>query len=279
MRYAVLLPVVAMLSVMCGCTMLVEEEPPCDITLAELFAKMRKASDPQGLCPAATSYVLRQQLLNADENSRNQQYQVEVIFQKKPYFTKTTVFKSGEPYQTTLFNGQKAWVIDTASGKSQPITGSGLDLFKILDKIGNPAYSYADVFPNIKLSQTISGTTEYYKLICTSEQMESITLTVFINKNSYLTKKVELQMTGEDNGETINYSSYINEYALYQGVMMPETITVETNGVKSQYRTLEFKLNVDIPAQEFELPIPWYLKNIDAQPEKPSEHKVGPEKK
>ena len=266
-----------LMMVLPGCVNLFPpEEQPADITQSELFAKMRKASDPQGVCASAGSYVLRQQLVSSDDQNRGQQYQVEVLFQKKPYFSKTTVFKSGEPYQTTLFNGKNAWLIDAASNKSQEIGGTGLELIQVLDKIGNPAYSYADVFDRIELSQTIVGTTEFYVLNCSSDKFEALSLTVFINKNSYLTKKVELKLT-TDNG-VVDYTSSIDEYSLYSGLMMPQTITVETNGVKSQYRTLEFKLDVEIPPQEFELPIPWYLKNADNHSAAPAPAAAGNKK-
>lgn len=263
MRF-ILLPLIAMLIAVSGCNILLPaNEDTADISLADLLAHMKKSSDPQGMCANAKTYFLRQQQINDDGKDKDQT-QVEVLFQRHPYFSKTTIFKNGEPSTVVLSDGLKAWNIDVPSGRNKPITGMSLALLQIMEKISNPAYSYSDVFSHINLSLTVSGTTEYYKLVCTSDALEAITLTVFVNKNNYLTKKIELALNTEEGA--IQYTSYINEYALYENIMMPETITTLTNGVQSQYRTLAFKLNVDIPPSEFELPVPWYLKNIDTPP-------------
>ncbi|MDD3118574.1 MAG: hypothetical protein PHQ27_05310 [Victivallales bacterium] len=260
MKKFLLLPVIMLLAICCGCASLWEnaENEPADISPTELMTKMRKVSDPQGACAAATSYVLRQQMIPDNADTQSEPYQVEVLFQRQPYFSKTTIYKNNEPTRTILFNGKKAWQIDPSTGQYQDITGTGLEMIKVLDKIGNPAYTYSDVFNDIKVYQMVSGTTEYYKLVCASDQFDNIKFTVFVNKHSFRTRKIILTLTGDQG--TIQYTSYINEYSVRDGIMMPATITTETNGIKAQYRTLEFKLNVMIPAAEFELPIPWYLK-------------------
>ena len=65
----------------------------------------------------------------------------------------------------------------------------------------------------------------------------------------------------DENGNTVNYVSSINEYAMFSGVMMPAMVTVTLNGEKSRYRTIEFRMDLHFPATEFELPGPWYLKS------------------
>lgn len=258
-----LLSYAALCLLLSGCS-LWEDNPEgfavadADIPLAVLIGKMQTANDPRGICRSADSYVLRQQM-EREGDETDQQYQVEVKFQKKPYFSKTTVLFKDKPQSVTLFDGVNAWSIDSASGVSTPLTGARLKTVQALSKIGNPSYTYTDIFAKIELAQLVSGTKEYYRLICIAADNEIPPLTIFVDKNSFLTRKVSLTFKSMNGGGEISYVSFINKYSLISGVMMPEVMTVENNGVKYQYKTVEFKLNVKFMPSEFTLPTPWYI--------------------
>lgn len=227
------------------------------IPLPELIAKMKAANDPRGICRNASSYVLRQQM-EKEGDETDQQYEVEIKFQKKPYFSKTTVFSNGKPQSISLFDGTSAWSINPVDGANTPLHGAKLKMLRSLGKIGNPAYSYRDIFDKIELAELVNGTQEYYRLTCLTEDNEIPPLIIFVDKNNYLTRKVALNFKSAA-GEVINYTSFINRYSMMSGIMMPEVMTVNINDTKFQYKTVEFKLDVKFPPNEFKLPIPWYI--------------------
>jgi len=244
-----------------GCAFFGEEEGEvrkADISLSELMKKMKAVNDPKQLCATAQSYILRQQLIHETEEPVEHDRVVEVKFQKSPCFTKTTNYIDGKVDAVTLFDGENAWTMDYETGKKSPIEGVKLKMIKTLGKISNPAYSYTDIFSDIELRLVYFDGKEYYRMVCTTSDEEIPALTIFVDKNSFLTRKISVDfVTADDN--KINYISYINEYALLSGVLMPAVITAEVNGEKSQYKTIEFKLNIQFPTNEFVTPDPWYL--------------------
>ena len=171
--------------------------------------------------------------------------------------------------RVTLFDGENAWTLNYDKGSSTKIGGLRLKMIQTLGKISNPAYSYNDIFPNIELRQVYVEGKEYYRLVCSASDAEIPPLTIYVDKNNFLTRKVSVDFVNEG-GNTINYVSVINEYVLLSGVLMPAVITADVNGEKSRYRTIEFKLDIQFPPNEFVLPVPWYL-----QPGAAGENRIG----
>ena len=134
-------------------------------------------------------------------------------------------------------------------------------MIRSLGKIGNPSYSYTDIFPEVELWQTIHDSKEYYLLRCIPENRDISPMLIYVDKNSYLTRMISFSIM-RDGDKVVDYSSHINKYGLFDNVMMAETTTVISNGSQFLYQVMEFKLNVKFPQGEFDLPIPWYNRGV-----------------
>jgi|GEM_PF-3178332 len=245
-----------------GCAYFSPEERDArdsDIELSVLMKKMKAASDPRMLCTRAQTYVLRQQQVPDPDNLNPHDRTIKIEFQRQPFFTKTIDLTDGKVDGVILFDGTEAWNINYQLGSSTKLEGLQLKMMQTVGKISNPAYSYTDIFSHIDVKLVFWENREYYRLICRTGDDDVPPLTVYVDKNNYRPRKVSIDFVNLD-GNKVNYVSYINEYALFSEVMMPSLITVEINDEKTQYRTLEFTLNIQFPPDEFVLPKPWYLK-------------------
>ncbi len=266
LAYFYLIPAIMIL--LCGCVSDNDDEQEqqikddSTIKLSTLVKKMRQVTDPQGECLRCKTYILKQKMLTED-GKPDEKYEITSMFQKEPYFTKQIIYKNGKPESISLYDGKNAWSIDPESGKNKPLTGIRLDVVRALSKIGNPAYSYSDIFPKIDVKEVIAGTIPYYKLICHPKTKNLEYFTIYVDKNNYVTRKVTFRFKNAQ--YMINYSSYTDKYKRFDGVLMPLITTVEANGKKYQYEILEFKLNAEFPPNTFELPIPWYDKKAEAE--------------
>ncbi len=266
LAYFYLLPAVMLL--LFGCVSDNDDEPEqqvkenSTISLNSLVKKMREVTDPNGKCLTAQTYIMKQKMLTEGDDSGDK-YEVTTMFRKTPYCNKQIVYKNGKPDTISLYDGKHAWSIDPESGKSQPLTGLRLGVMKALSKMGNPAYSYTDVFPKIEIKEIIAGTIPYYKLICHSKNKSLQYFYIYVDKNNFVTRKVAYQF--KTSRYMVNSSSYTNKYKRFDGVLMPYIYTSQMNGKKYQYETIEFKLNVKFPPKTFELPIPWFDKKAEAE--------------
>jgi outer membrane lipoprotein-sorting protein len=249
------------LTFICGCLILEEEKSvDVDITPEALITKMEAAVDPKGKCKQASSYILRQERITEGDSSVDK-YEVASLFNREPYFFKTIIYKNQKPISITLFDGDNAWSIDPDSGSSILLSGAQLDMIRSLAKIGNPAYSYMDIFSSFEVSEVLSDMIEYYKLTCFHSYKDLTPMLVFIDSSTFLIRKITFKMTS-GRRTLVDYSSFINRYEAYDDIMMPQITTVLANGVKYQYKITEFKLNVEFPPDTFKLPVPWYDRKV-----------------
>lgn len=258
MKSLVFISFIFSVSLICGCHM--EEHFKADMTVAEISERMEKATDPNDYYRKSRSYVLKQEM-RTEQNGEKNTYTIEVKF-KLPNFLKTTTFKDKKPISSVLFDGKKAWEIKPDTGESEAITGKRLELVKTFAAIGHPANTLLTVFPKIDASEVKVGPKEYYKLVCYPKYKDISPYTMFVGKNNFLTKRLETKMYIK--GQAFDYTSIIDRYSMYKGVMIAsESTVVLNNNIKQIFHVMDYQLNVDIPDSEFELPTPWYLKNTD----------------
>ena len=249
-----------------GCAWLEEQEnsdpnqTKSVITSEWIVEKMKKASDPEGIYAKCTSYIIKQKLtVEGDYKERT----IEVKF-KAPNLMKTVTIQKGKPYRATIYNGTEAWQIyDEASTR---ITGNSFDFMQLFTELGNPSKSLFDIFDKVEVYETRENSKDYYKLICTPKNENLKPCKILVDKNSFLTYKIETQIYTQ-NG-SYSYASVIDKYEKLNGIMVGAKTTVLVNGTKeSNYDLLQYELNPEIPDSEFTLPVPWYTKE---------EHKVEP---
>lgn len=264
------------LALICGCAMFEDKKTvSADITPETLIARMEAAVDPKGKCKQASSYILRQERITEGDASVDQ-YEVASLFNREPYYFKTVIYKNRKPISITLFDGDNAWSIDPDSGSSILLSGTQLDMIRSLAKIGNPAYSYTDIFSGFEVNEVLSDMIEYYKLTCFHSYKDLTPMLVFIDRSTFLIRKITFKMTS-GRRTLVDYSSFINRYETYDDVMMPQITTVLANGVKYQYKITEFKLNVEFPPDTFKLPVPWYDRKARKELEAARKAAVKPE--
>lgn len=237
-----------------GCASFEEDKPfeqPADITKAQLFDRMIETSDPTGVYAKAKSYIQRQEqeLLASYQKSY---FIVEVKF-KRPNMFKVTTYKEWKPLHALIFNGNKAWQVDYNAKKYIELIGLALQRAKLFFAMGQPGNRYSKIFPDIKLTEWINGAEQYYKLVCDAKIAGISPITIYVGKNNFLTKRLEIKAVNAKGGES--YVSTIEKYGLYEGVMVASRSIVKSGGMEMKYRMIDYELNVNIPNDEFQPPV------------------------
>ena len=218
------------------------EEFTPDITLDELEKKMLQARDPQGVFQKAKSYVQKQVVTTGRQKAL-----CEVKFLAPDRF-KLVTLKDNEPETAIILNGDRAWLVNYPKRSVTPITGESLFQLQTMSRLGNPDDSYQDLFQQVVLTGCRIDDREYYKLNCTSKLPDEPPMYLYIGKNNFLLKRVRIPAP-------VNYESTIERYALYEGVMIPETTVIDNNGVRQSSKIYENKLNADLDESEFLPPV------------------------
>lgn len=227
-------------------------EQPADISKQQLFKRMLETSDPTGVYRQANSYIQRQeQELSA--SSKKSYYIIEIKF-KRPNKFKVTTLKAWKPVSALIFNGDKAWQVNYEKKKYTILEGLAFKRAKLFFSMGQPGNPYSAIFPEVTLSELIDGAKQFYKLVCNSNVKGISPITIFIGKNNFLTKRLELNIETA-NGSRELYISTMEKYALYEGVMVASLSTVKFMGRETKYKMIDYQLNVDIDDSEFKPPV------------------------
>jgi outer membrane lipoprotein-sorting protein len=239
-----------------GCTILDDEneafEQPADISKQQLFDRMLATSDPTGVYRKAKSYILRQEQ-ELSGSSKKSYFIIEIKF-KRPDKIKVTTLKARKPIRAMIFNGDKAWQINYEAEKYTVLEGLAFKRAKLFFSMGQPGNQYSSIFPEVKLTEWIKGPEQYYKLVCNAKVKGISPITIFVGKNNFLTKRLELTLEIAS-GQNEPYVSIMDRYALYEGVMVASLSTVEFMGKKTKYGMIDYQLNVDIADSEFQPPV------------------------
>ncbi len=243
--------IISLFSIVCtalggGCQMFSSaEEQPVNITLAVLQEKMQKAMDPNGLYRKSKSYVQRQMLIVKKDWENEKGYIIETKY-KRPDKLKLTTWEDNKPSTSIIFNGKNAWRVNYKEKKRNLISGVQLKKMKVLFALGRPGGTYQQIFKEVKLAETELDEQAYYKLTCISKFEGAPPLIIYVGKNNFLTKRIDIPP---------NITSTIDKYGLYDGVIIAEQTTDVSDGCKSRYKLIMYKLNVDIDDKEFFPPV------------------------
>lgn len=255
--------------VFCGCAYLdslEEDTVEADITVKELSEEMEKAADPKGVFIKCQSYLLKQEMSGMENNGKPFKRMVEIKF-KSPNHLKTTTYTNNKPVITVIFDGKKAWNINCETEQVTEVKGMSYELIEVLANLGHPSSTMLSVFPKVDLSELpASGSPpeKYYKAVCYSKYEDLPPITFYIGKDNFLTKRLETTRFTKDG--SYKYISETDKYAMYDGVWVSSESRIIIGDTVFTYKVIDYKLNIDIPDSEFELPTPWYLQNVKESP-------------
>ena len=240
-----------------GCALLDDDadtafEQPADISKQQLVERMLATSDPTGVYRKANSYIQRQEQ-ELSGSSKKSYYVIEIKF-KRPNKFKVTTLKEWKPISALIFNGDKAWRVNYKTQKYTVLEGLAFKRAKLFFSMGQPGNEYSKIFPEVKLTEWIKGAEQYYKLVCDAKVKGISPITIFVGKNNFLTKRLELNLETAD-GKREHYASTMEKYALYEGVMVASLSTVEFMGKKTKYGMIDYQLNIDLEDSEFQPPV------------------------
>lgn len=247
-----MLPVIcAMLAT--GCSMVndapqEEDVGPADISLDVLQKRMKEATDPKKLFRNADSYVMDQLLVTGNDGDKDL-FMIVTRYQK-PNKLSITRLENGLPVAGQLIKDDKAWLIDYKARKCTPLEGKSLKLARTLFEIGNPSATYSKIFPEIKLLQCRIDSRFYYKMICTPGEKGANPLNIYVGKNNFLVKQVSFVRKVDG----MRYDAIMDQYGLYEGVMIAKKLTVKMNDTTQLYKVVKYKLNPELSMKDFELP-------------------------
>ncbi|MFA6102042.1 MAG: hypothetical protein WCV67_05685 [Victivallaceae bacterium] len=244
---------VAGIMLLSGCGMFNggQEEYPADISIPLLQERMQRATDPDRKFANADTYVQKQMLEVKKSFGEPVQSIVEIKF-KRPDMFKMTMLRDNQLVNSVIFNGKQAWSINYFKKTVAPIEGLQFETLKLIFDMGHPGVSYTQIFKNVKLSQVRIEELEYYKMVCTPNVSGLEPYSIYVGKNSFLTKMLET--VEQINGENAKYTAIMDTYAMYEGVMIAKESTTILNGIKQNYKVIYYKLNAKIDDAEFTPP-------------------------
>jgi outer membrane lipoprotein-sorting protein len=221
------------------------EEKPANISLAALQDKMQKAMDPDGVFRKSKSYVQRQIKIVKKDWEDEKGYIVETKY-KRPDKLKMTTWEDNAPKTSIIFNGTNAWIVNYDSKFRKKITGDDLEKMKVIFLLGRPGSTYQEIFKDVQVAEVEIDEQPYYKLNCISKFKDQPPFIVYVGKNNFLTKRIDIPP---------KVTSTIEKYGLYDGVIIPERISEQLGDSETQYRLIMYKLNVEINDSDFFPPL------------------------
>lgn len=225
---------------------------PSDIQLDELEKKMALAIDPEGVYRKTESYYQRQNVVEKGFFSDTMQL-VEVRFQRPDKF-KFSYYEKNRPVRELLCLGSRAWNIDHSKGTVTEITGDALEKFRIMLALGHPDTDYDKLFAKVEIFLTkLEDGKDYYQLICHPALKGANPITVYVDKNTFLHKRMELTVSTA-NGNKSSVSD-IESYRKFGKLNLAELTRVTESDREYTTRIVEYHLNAHFSSDTFELPV------------------------
>lgn len=227
-----------------------------DLSVQQLIQAMQRANDPEKKFMNAERYILKQKIVSEREvesKRMSQEYVTEIKF-SKPDYIRWTHYRNGKPFKINICRNGSVWEVDPLTKRAKKIPeGFGLDLFRTMIALLNPAKNYLDVFKDVTVDRVLEDNTACYRLVCQAYNEKIPPYVIYVNEKTFLTKKVETIQFKDDGSQTL-YISIPQEYTWFGSVLMPRITTVTLSGQQNISTVLEFMLNPQIPEKEFQIP-------------------------
>ena len=222
------------------------DEAPSDITVKELLKRMDNARDPDGIFDKAGSYVQKQ--IQTDQHGEKKLCIVRYL---APDCLRSTIFYDNQPEQELILNGNSGWRVDYVKRTVTQLSAEVLSMLQTLFQLDNPDGSdYLALFEEVELTRCRIGDEDLYKLVCRPRDTKDYGFAVYVGNSSYLTRR--LRIIAPD--DKVLEEAIIDRYALFEGVMMPET-TRQIGLVESSSKVIETRLNVEMKRDDFLPPV------------------------
>ena len=223
-----------------------------DMTVRELEQKMAKVLDPQGRFAAARCFIQRFEVKTFTGLLEPPKEEfVEVKFAVPGKFKITTSDDKGIHYGY-IFNEESGYMVDYRNKSVKPLGKELLDNLRTMREIADPVMNLSSVFSIIEIQKGASEGKSFYRLRC-RKTVQSDPLDFFISAKdcrlSSLTGKIRI------GSATLNYSSTVVNYALFEGIMVADTTKSNTNGIKTESKLVYFKLDPYFAPDEFKIPV------------------------
>jgi outer membrane lipoprotein-sorting protein len=167
------------------------------------------------------------------------------MYMKNPNKIKTVISFNGQE-MTTVFDGEKGYMINPMTGSSDPVELTGAQLKQAQD---NNAFSNQIIgyYKGGKL--TLEGEENVndkpaFKLKATDGTNP---IYLYLDKSTYML--VKINATVDQMGQTTNVDSFMSDYVDIDGVIMPKKTTAMANGMEAMVLTFD-KIEVNIPIED-----------------------------
>lgn len=223
-----------------------------DLTVKELEQKMAKALDPDGRFASAERFFQRFEVKTSTGwlEPPREEY-VEVKFARPGNFKITTSDDKGL-HHGYIFNDDGGYMIDYRSKKVKPLDKELLSHLRTMREIADPVMELETVFNHIEIQRGSVEGKDFYLLSC-RKSPKSNPLKLFISARDFRLKS----LTGKLKIGTalLDYRSTVIHYALNEGMMVADLTKSETNGIKTESKLIDFKLNPVFASNEFQIPV------------------------
>ena len=232
----------------CGCSYLQPEElSPAEITIAELEARMARATDPHGRFAEAGSFVLRQEVETKRFLSSPLVQMVETKIMRPGYF-KITTYEDNQPVRAIISNGESSWVADYTAKKIRMLDADQFRQVKRFSDITSPGGKLSAIFTDITIQKCRIGDRLFYKVACRGEA--DTVLNIYVDADTFQTERIAVVTNGD-----VTYDSSLRGYGLYEGIRIPEETSVSAGGVDQVFKVIYCKLNPQLDVSEFRPPV------------------------
>ena len=229
-----------------------------DMSSSQLIDAMQKAMDPQKKFFNAEKYIMKQRTVSEhEEESRRitQVYLTEIRY-AKPDSIRWTHFRDGIPFLISLCKNGEAWNINPENRKYTKLPeGLGLNLFRTSTAMLNPSKTYLDIFKSVEIASVYEDGRRCYRLVCQAFDEEIAPYVVYVDAETFLTRKLETIIYGNDGSQSL-YTSIPREYTWYENnsIRMPAVTVVKTSQGQDVTTITDFHINPNLPDSDFELP-------------------------
>lgn len=237
---------------------MLELTPPdeeADLTVSQVIARVREATDPKGVYLNCKGYILRQTAITKEKRGRSvvDHY---VVMEKKfrqPCQMRQTYYQNGEAIQTLLFKDGKAWVINK-KGKAEIYEGRGMELFKNYIGFSDPKASEQTLFSTVELGVVYLDGVRTYRMICRTNNPELPPYVEYINAETFLQVRMETIITTND-GRELRYRAEPMDYRWVDNVRLPAVtlVTMGDGDITEEYETTEFIINPNLSDLDFQV--------------------------
>ena len=215
-----------------------------DISLEELEGKKQLAMDPERKFADATSFVQRATLTYSLPLLGDTVFVIETFY-KKPDKFRTDMRQDNKLIFSTIYNNGQAVRINYTDNTVTQVTGEELEELNLVFRMNLPNSTYQNTFDKVEFQECEIDREQYYRVRGITEHAKIPPMDFYIGTTSMMTKGIVLEGKSEVR---------IDSYDLYDGVIIPDTTSINQDGIELHSKVLTYKLNANLKESFFTLP-------------------------